>query len=99
MMATEIEPTQKIGIIGLGRMGTAMAINVLKSGFKVTVFNRSESKATPLVELGAIKAKTPKEVALNSDIVVSSLRDNNAVLEVISGKDGYLQGFNQTKFT
>jgi 3-hydroxyisobutyrate dehydrogenase-like beta-hydroxyacid dehydrogenase len=50
-MATEIEPTQKIG-----RMGTAIAKNVLKSGFKVTVFNRSESKTTPLVELGAIKA-------------------------------------------
>lgn len=96
-MATEIEPTQKIGIIGLGRMGTAKAKNVLKSGFKVTVFNRSESKATPLVELGAIKAKTPKEVALNSDIVVSSLRDNNAVLEVISGKDGILAGLQPNK--
>ncbi len=92
-MATEIGPAQKIGIIGLGRMGTAIAKNILKSGFKVTVFNRSESKTTPLIDLGAIKARTPKEVALNSDIVVSSLRDNNAVLEVITGKDGILSGF------
>lgn len=90
-MATEIGPAQKIGIIGLGRMGTAIAKNILKSGFKV--FNRSESKTTPLIDLGAIKARTPKEVALNSDIVVSSLRDNNAVLEVITGKDGILSGF------
>ena len=43
----------KIGFIGLGRMGTAMATNLLKAGFDVTVFNRSAEKIQPLISLGA----------------------------------------------
>ena len=43
----------KLGFIGLGRMGSAMATNLLKAGHEVTVFNRSPQKLRPLVELGA----------------------------------------------
>lgn len=94
---TETESAQNIGIVGLGRMGTAIAENILKSGFKVDVYNRSEEKTVPLTELGATKAETPKEVALKSDIVVSSLRDNDAVLDVVSGQDGILSGLQPNK--
>jgi 3-hydroxyisobutyrate dehydrogenase-like beta-hydroxyacid dehydrogenase len=95
--STATESAQSIGIVGLGRMGTAIAKNILKSGFKVVVYNRSEEKTVPLTELGATKARTPKEVALKSDIVVSSLRDNDAVLDVVNGEDGILLGLQPNK--
>lgn len=46
----------KIGFVGLGIMGSAMASNLLKAGFKVTVWNRSPDKCSPLVDLGATVA-------------------------------------------
>ena len=94
---TATESAQNIGIVDLVRMGTAIAENILKSGFKVVVYNRNEEKTVPLTELGATKAKTPKEVALKSDIVVSSWRDNAAVLDVVSGHDGILSGLQPNK--
>lgn len=61
---------QRIGLIGLGIMGTAMANNWLKAGFPLTVYNRDPSKCAPLVEKGAALAKTPAQLARETDIVV-----------------------------
>ena len=89
------ESIQNIGVIGLGRMGTAIASNILKSGFNVIVYNRTADKTHLLIEAGALKATSPKEVAMKSDVVVTSLRDDRAVLDVVSGEEGILSGLQQ----
>lgn len=89
------ESIQNIGVIGLGRMGTAIASNILKAGFNVIVYNRTAYKTRSLVEAGALKATSPKEVAMKSDVLVTSLRDDRAVLDVVSGEEGILSGLQQ----
>jgi 3-hydroxyisobutyrate dehydrogenase-like beta-hydroxyacid dehydrogenase len=71
----------KIGFIGLGRMGTAMATNLLKAGHQVTVYNRSPEKLRPLVELGARAANTVSD-ACRDGVVVTMLADDTAVADV-----------------
>lgn len=53
----------KIGFIGLGNMGSAMAMNLLKAGHNVTVYNRTAQKAKPLVDQGAHVAAEPAEAS------------------------------------
>jgi 3-hydroxyisobutyrate dehydrogenase len=83
---------KKIGFIGLGLMGTGMSKNLLKAGYKVTVWNRTASKMDPLIEAGAKAAKNPKEVAQNSDVVISIVTDSPDVEEVLLGPQGALHG-------
>lgn len=78
-----------IGFIGLGNMGSAIARNLLKSGFGVTVWNRSADKAAPLVEAGARAAKTPEEAA-SGEVVFSMLANDEAVERVVFGECGVL---------
>ncbi|HEX7815680.1 MAG TPA: NAD(P)-dependent oxidoreductase [Dyella sp.] len=72
----------KVGFIGLGAMGTAMASNLIKAGHAVTVWNRSEAATAPLVSLGAKAASTPDRAA-QGDVLLSMLANDNAVREVI----------------
>jgi len=83
---------KKIGFIGLGMMGTPMSKNLLKAGFELTVWNRTQSKMKEIVELGAKPAGTAKEVAQKSEVVITMLAGPPDVEEVILGKDGVLQG-------
>jgi 3-hydroxyisobutyrate dehydrogenase len=83
---------KKIGFIGLGLMGNGMSMNLVKAGFPVTVWNRTVSKMEPLLEAGAKGAGSPKEVAENSDIVVSIVTDSQDVEEVILGPEGAIHG-------
>jgi len=55
-------------------MGTAIANNILKSGFTLTVYNRTSEKTRTLVEAGATSAASPKEAAAKSDVLLTSLR-------------------------
>lgn len=71
----------KVGFIGLGAMGSAMASNLVAKGHAVTVWNRSEAAAAPLVSLGARLAKAPDRVALG-DAVCSMLANDQAVRAV-----------------
>jgi len=82
---------QSIGFIGLGIMGQPMALNLVKAGYNLTVFNRTRGKAEPLERAGARVASTPAEAAQNADFIVSIVSDSAASEEVISGKDGVLQ--------
>ncbi len=82
---------QSIGFIGLGIMGQPMALNLVKAGYHLTVFNRTRGKAEPLERAGARVARTPAEAAQNADFIVSIVSDSAASEEVISGKDGVLQ--------
>jgi 3-hydroxyisobutyrate dehydrogenase len=79
---------QHLGFIGLGLMGNPMCSRLIESGLPMTVWNRTESKTTNLVDLGAISASSPLEVAKNSDVVFLCLTDKAAVREVVFGNDG-----------
>jgi 3-hydroxyisobutyrate dehydrogenase-like beta-hydroxyacid dehydrogenase len=71
----------KTGFIGLGRMGSAMAANLLKAGHEVTVFNRSPGKLRPLLEQGAHQADSVA-AACRGELVVTMLADDTAVADV-----------------
>ena len=79
---------ERLGYLGLGLMGTPMTRRLLKAGYQVTVWNRSEGKVAPLVEAGAKRAATPRDVLAKSDIVFMCVTDADAVEEVIFGPEG-----------
>lgn len=81
---------ESIAILGLGTMGSGMAANLLKSGFSVSVYNRTAAKAQPLVSAGARLASTPAEAAKGAAFIISMLADDAASREVWLGKDGAL---------
>lgn len=82
----------KIGFVGLGIMGGAMASNLLKAGFKVTVWNRSADKYSPLADLGATAATSPRAAAEISDVVIAMMATPAAVLSVRDGAEGIIAG-------
>jgi 3-hydroxyisobutyrate dehydrogenase-like beta-hydroxyacid dehydrogenase len=73
-------------------MGTEIANNIIKSGFKLAVYNRTADKTHALAEAGAIVTTSPKEAASRSDVILTSLRDDTALLEVVNGEKGILSG-------
>jgi 3-hydroxyisobutyrate dehydrogenase-like beta-hydroxyacid dehydrogenase len=75
---------QRIGWIGLGKMGAPMALNLVKTGFDLTVYNRTAAKAEPLRQAGARAAASIAELAAASDIVISMIDDDAALAEVAS---------------
>ncbi|MFJ3263789.1 NAD(P)-dependent oxidoreductase [Pseudomonas sp. NPDC086581] len=72
----------KIGFLGLGGMGAAMAANLIRAGHQVTVWNRSPAAAEPLVALGAIAAANPAQ-AFDVELVISMLADDNSTRAVL----------------
>jgi 3-hydroxyisobutyrate dehydrogenase len=83
---------ERIGFCGLGTMGAAMAGNLRKAGYEVTVWNRTPGRAGELTALGAREAATPAEVARNADIVVACVSDTPDVEAVVFGPDGIASG-------
>ncbi|MGA5545613.1 NAD(P)-dependent oxidoreductase [Mycobacterium sp. NPDC051198] len=79
----------KIGFIGLGNMGSAMAANLLTAGHEVTVYNRSPEKVTALVAQGAVPAASVAD-ACHGDAVVTMLANDAAVEAVTFGDNGIL---------
>ncbi len=77
-----------VGLIGLGLMGRPMGRNWLRAGFPLTVWNRTKSRADELVQAGAKWAASPREVAAQSDVVVTIVSDPPAVEEVVFGPSG-----------
>ena len=75
----------KIGFLGLGNMGTPMALRLLTAGHELSVWNRSEERTKPLIHEGAIAAATPAEAELGSDAVITMLLDDAAYEEVLFG--------------
>ena len=82
----------RIGIIGTGMLGTAVATRLLKSGYQLTVYNRTREKAENLKILGAVVSESPKDVAKSSDLVITIVKDAQAVEEVSFGKNGIIDG-------
>lgn len=90
-MNSVIGPQTKVGLIGLGLMGKPMGMNLLKAGFPLTVWNRTASRADELVTAGAKLAPSPRELAANSEFVISIVSDPAALEEVLWGKSGAMQ--------
>ena len=83
---------ERIGFVGLGTMGAAMAANVRRAGFEVTAWNRTPGRATALLALGVTEAATPADVARASDVVVTCVSDTPDVEAVLFGVDGVASG-------
>jgi 2-hydroxy-3-oxopropionate reductase len=82
----------KIGFIGLGIMGKPMAKNLLKAGYNLVVLDLNQSSFDELVSLGAEQASTPKEIALNCEIIITMLPNSPQVKEVVLEKNGLIDG-------
>ena len=82
--------TTPIGFIGQGIMGSPMALNLLKAGFPVTVYNRDKDKTAPAAQAGAHVADTPAALAARSGVVILMLTGPEAVQAVLEGTDGAL---------
>lgn len=85
--------TKHIGFVGIGTMGKPMASNLLKAGFEVTVVPHINMAPARALEIeGATVVKTAREVASNSEVVVTCLPNSPDVEEVIFGTDGLMEG-------
>jgi 3-hydroxyisobutyrate dehydrogenase/2-hydroxy-3-oxopropionate reductase len=82
---------ESIGFIGLGIMGQPMALNFIKAGYKLAVYNRTDGKAAALEAAGARVAASPADAARDADIVMMILSDSAAVEAVVTGKEGILE--------
>jgi len=94
-METVHPESTRIGWIGTGVMGRSMCMHLLKAGYKTSVFNRSPSKLSDLLSLGAVACTSPREVAMQSDVVFSMVGYPSDVEEVILGPEGVLHGLAQ----
>ena len=82
----------KIGIIGTGMLGEAVGLHLLNSGYSVSVYNRTKSKTKNLEEKGADVAELPSVVAESSDLIITCVKDADAVKQVLFGQDGVIAG-------
>src|SRR5437879_5468086 len=82
----------RVGLIGLGIMGQPMSANLLKGGFDVTVYSRTQSKVDALRQLGARPAASPAEVAGSCEMVIVIVTDSADVEEVARGSQGVFAG-------
>ncbi|QBD82697.1 2-hydroxy-3-oxopropionate reductase [Ktedonosporobacter rubrisoli] len=83
---------ETIGFIGLGIMGQPMAHNLRKAGFPLIVHNRHPEVTEQFIAAGAQAAKSAREIAAASDIVITMLPDTAVVEQVLSGPDGVIEG-------
>lgn len=82
----------RVAFIGLGTMGAAMAANLLKAGFEVTVHNRSRKREEPLKAAGAAGADSPAQAAENAEIIIICVSDTPVVEAVVLGDSGIIKG-------
>ncbi len=81
-----------IAFIGMGTMGAPMALNILKAGHAVVVYNRSREKELALVDAGALRAGTPREAAVDAGIIITCVSDTPDVEAVVLGDEGIIHG-------
>jgi len=83
---------KKIGIIGLGMLGNAVALHLMDSGYEVTAYNRTKEKSIELKEKGATIVESPKEVAEKSELVIIVVKDAEAVKQISFDNNGIVNG-------
>jgi 3-hydroxyisobutyrate dehydrogenase len=88
--------SENVAILGLGTMGSGMAANLLKVGFPLSVYNRTRTKAQPLIDAGARSASTPAEAVKDASVIISMLADDVASREVWLGENGALAAAKKT---
>lgn len=84
--------SSNLGFVGLGIMGQAMALNVMRPGEGLSVYNRTQSRTVPLKALGATVAASPREVAEASSVVFLMVTDDEALSAVTGGPEGLFAG-------
>jgi 3-hydroxyisobutyrate dehydrogenase len=82
----------KVAFIGMGTMGAAMALNILKAGHEVTVHNRTREREEPVAKAGARRSVSPGEAARNAEIVITCVSDTPDAEAVILGANGVIHG-------
>jgi 3-hydroxyisobutyrate dehydrogenase len=82
----------RVGFVGLGTMGGAMAANAARAGFAVTAWNRTPGRASELADLGVSMAASPSAVAAASELVITIVSDTPDVEAVLFGPDGVADG-------
>lgn len=85
-----MEGETRVAMLGLGTMGRGMALNLLRAGFPLTVYNRTAARAQELAAHGATAAKSPAEAAGSADVVLAMLADDDASRQAWLGKEGAL---------
>lgn len=83
---------QKIGWIGLGKMGIPMSSNLVKAGYSLTVYNRTAEKTKALADQGAKVADSPKAAAEGQDVIISMISDDTVLEAVSFGPEGAFEG-------
>ena len=86
-----------IGFLGMGIMGQAMALNLIKNGFKLVVWNRDAAKCAPLAEAGAEVESSPCKVVAAAEVTFAMLADPPAAESVCFGPEGVLEGLEPGK--
>lgn len=82
----------KIGFIGLGIMGKPMVRNLLKAGYEVVTYDVVQENIDEVVKAGAVAATSSKNVAEQTELIITMLPNSPHVKEVVLGKDGVLEG-------
>ena len=83
---------KKIGFIGVGIMGKPMSKNLIDSGYKLLVYDINEEVLNEVVEYGAEKSSSPRNVAKNTDIIITMLPNSPHVKNVVLGENGVIEG-------
>lgn len=86
---------ERIGFIGLGKFGKPMAKNIIRRGFKLTVYDLLIEPVNELVGLGAIGSSSPKELGQSSQIVILMVPDSSDVDAAVLGENGVLEGIQE----
>ena len=86
---------KSVAVSGLGKMGTAIAHNILKAKFDLIVYNRTREKTEPLEKWGAKVAGSPRDAVKDADIVISMVADDIASRNIWLGESGGLDGAKQ----
>jgi 3-hydroxyisobutyrate dehydrogenase-like beta-hydroxyacid dehydrogenase len=89
---SDMADKQRIGWIGLGKMGVPMSQNLAKAGYPLTVYNRSAAKTKALADQGAKVADSPKALAADADVIISMISDDSVLEAVSCGSDGAFEG-------
>ena len=83
---------RRIGFIGLGLMGSPIAMRLIAAGRPVTIWGRTPAKLAPAIAAGATLASSPRAVAASADVVILCVTDAAAVDAVVFGEDGIAEG-------
>jgi 3-hydroxyisobutyrate dehydrogenase-like beta-hydroxyacid dehydrogenase len=81
----------KVSVVGLGKMGTGIATRILQAGHPLRVWNRTPQKMLPLISAGAVAATSSQDAARGADIVLTSLMDDQSIVDAVEGQNGFVQ--------